>query len=297
MKKWICTLSLHAIANFLLAQSPEDLKRLEAFEKQVNTPIVFSVHSTKTIAVRKDLQYDLQDVSRKMDVYLVDDKNPKPLVILIHGKTPIRTNPKNWGVYESWGKLLATEGFVTTAFTHSLALPGKSLEDASLDLDAAITYLKSQWKELSIDTTRIALAAFSAGSPLMSDAVMKQDKNIKALVSFYGFLSIEGIQLYGQVSAATVAKFSLINCIDITTGSFPPIFIAQAGKEHNQGLNQSINNFVSNASIHNIPIAFFNHPTGVHGFDNQNDDARSREIIQSMLNFLHTHVGNRNSDK
>jgi hypothetical protein len=33
-----------------------------------------------------------------------------------------------------------------------------------------------------------------------------------------------------------------------------------------------------------------NHPVGVHGFDNQNDDARSREIIEGLLTFLKTHL-------
>jgi hypothetical protein len=34
-----------------------------------------------------------------------------------------------------------------------------------------------------------------------------------------------------------------------------------------------------------------NHPRGVHGFDNQTDDDRSREIIRRALEFMKTHLG------
>ena len=33
-----------------------------------------------------------------------------------------------------------------------------------------------------------------------------------------------------------------------------------------------------------------NHPTGVHGFDNQNEDDRSRELIQSAIAFMKSHL-------
>jgi hypothetical protein len=33
-----------------------------------------------------------------------------------------------------------------------------------------------------------------------------------------------------------------------------------------------------------------NHPTGLHGFDLLNDDARSREILRATLEFVKTHL-------
>ncbi len=291
MKKFALSMALVIYAGFLWGQSKEDMQQLEAFKKTVNTPIVLKIKSTKRIVINKNIKYDPKDtVLKKMDVYLGEEKKTRPLVILIHGKTPILTNPKDWGVYESWGKLLVTEGFVAVTFNHSLAVPGKTLEDASVDLRNLVTYLKLHSKLFNIDTTRIALASFSAGSPLMCYSFDTQDKNVKALVSFYGYLNIDGIKLYGAPANNVIAKFSLTNFIDSNAPDFPPIFIAQAGKEVNQGLNQSINSFISKATTSNIPVTFFNHPTGVHGFDNSNDDDRSREIIQAMLAFLHTHL-------
>lgn len=40
------------------------------------------------------------------------------------------------------------------------------------------------------------------------------------------------------------------------------------------------------AIVKNITLNFANHPNGVHGFDNQNDDARSREIIRQTIEFI-----------
>jgi hypothetical protein len=46
-----------------------------------------------------------------------------------------------------------------------------------------------------------------------------------------------------------------------------------------------------NEALHqNIALEFMNHPTGVHGFDNQNDDDRSREIIKAALEFMKNHL-------
>ncbi len=41
----------------------------------------------------------------------------------------------------------------------------------------------------------------------------------------------------------------------------------------------------------NLLLTFMNHPAGEHGFDNQNDDDRSREIIRAALEFLQAHLG------
>lgn len=57
-------------------------------------------------------------------------------------------------------------------------------------------------------------------------------------------------------------------------------------------MNDSIDRFVNEAVVGNIPLTFVNHPTGVHGFDNKESEAeRSREIIREALAFLRTHLG------
>jgi hypothetical protein len=48
--------------------------------------------------------------------------------------------------------------------------------------------------------------------------------------------------------------------------------------------------FVDTAIARNAPLTLMIHPTGVHGFDNQNDDDRSREIIKAALEFMKSHL-------
>jgi hypothetical protein len=55
-------------------------------------------------------------------------------------------------------------------------------------------------------------------------------------------------------------------------------------------MNNSIDRFVAHALTRNADITLLNHPAGVHGFDNQNDDARSREIIKTSIAFMQHHL-------
>ena len=68
------------------------------------------------------------------------------------------------------------------------------------------------------------------------------------------------------------------------------MFIARAGRDEVPTMDDSIDRFVKEALAKNIALTLANHPQGVHGFDNQNDDDRSREIIQSVIAFMQTHL-------
>jgi antitoxin HigA-1 len=70
-----------------------------------------------------------------------------------------------------------------------------------------------------------------------------------------------------------------------------PIFIARAGLDQVPTMNDSIDRFVREAISRNASIIVANHPQGVHGFDNQTDDERSREIIRSAIDFMKIHLG------
>jgi hypothetical protein len=70
-----------------------------------------------------------------------------------------------------------------------------------------------------------------------------------------------------------------------------PLFIARAGLDEIPMMNDSIDRFLTAALSANAPLTYMNHPRGEHGFDNQNDDDRSREIIRSALTFLSMHLG------
>jgi acetyl esterase/lipase len=72
------------------------------------------------------------------------------------------------------------------------------------------------------------------------------------------------------------------------------MFIARVGHDEVPTMldSISIDRFVDEELAQNIAVTFFNHPQGVHGFDNQNDDERSREIIRTAIEFIRLHLGN-----
>jgi hypothetical protein len=72
------------------------------------------------------------------------------------------------------------------------------------------------------------------------------------------------------------------------------MFLARAGHDEVPTMLDSIDRFVGKALSANVALTLMNHPQGVHGFDNQNDDERSREIIRAAIEFIRTHLGNEN---
>jgi acetyl esterase/lipase len=272
-------------------QSADDVARLQKFKHQVNMPVVYTVRSKGTIKIIKDLSYHSGTNQGKMDIYeppTAARTKYFPIVLLVHGKTPILTNPKEWGNYTSWGNLLAQEGFVTVMFTHGLSTPGTPIEMSGDNVLDALTFIKQHAAIYHIDTTKISVIAFSAGVPLLSVLIREKVKDIKCIVAYYGFMDITKTSLFAGEDKKVASAYSLVNYAD-SSQSFPPFFIARAGLDINPMLNESIAAFAQKACFYNIPFTLVNHPTGVHGFDSQNNDARTKEIIEQMLIFLKSH--------
>ncbi len=55
-------------------------------------------------------------------------------------------------------------------------------------------------------------------------------------------------------------------------------------------MNAGIDRFVEQALAANACLDVLNHPTGRHGFDILDDDARSREIIARAVEFLRSRL-------
>ena len=87
--------------------------------------IVYSVPLMNQVRVRKDLTYKrIGGAELKMDVYSPASMRrgaSRPAVIFIHGgriPSNLRTTPKEWGAYISFGQLVAASGFVGVTFNH-----------------------------------------------------------------------------------------------------------------------------------------------------------------------------------
>src|SRR5438046_1569578 len=110
--------------------------------RKVMMPVVYKVPGMDRVKVVQNLKYTrTDDPNVLMDVYLPPDIAPnqkRPAVIFIHGGVKTQYTPKDWGIYTTWGRLIAASGFVGVTFTQRLEYPGKSLENAAQDVRAAI---------------------------------------------------------------------------------------------------------------------------------------------------------------
>ena len=266
---------------------------VQAMAKKVMMPLVLKVPGMDKVKVIRNLKYaKSDDANVLMDVYIPPDLAEgvkPPAVIFLHGGAKTDYTPKDWAIYTNWGRLIAASGFVGVTFTHRLEYPNSSLEKAAADVRDAINYVRANAHKYHIDKDRICLSAYSAGGPLLTLAMHGDTPFVCCLVGFYSFMDIQQSDYAKTEKPETVKAFSPIRYLD--TAKIPPMFLARAGHDEVPTMLDSIDRFVARALPANVALTLMNHPQGVHGFDNQNDDDRSREIIRASIEFMKAHLG------
>src|SRR5438874_13663489 len=270
---------LGAIATTSAAQNnlPDDVR---AMAKKVMMPVVLKVPGMDTVKVVENLKYTKSDDANVlMDIYIPPDlseNEKRPAVIFLHGGAKTDYTPKDWGVYTSWGRLIAASGFVGVTFTHRLEYPTASLEKAAVDVLDAVKYVRVNADKYHVDKDRVCLIAYSAGGPLLTLALRGDMPFIRCLVGFYSFMDIQQSDYAKTENPEAVKAFSPITYLETDTSKIPPMFLARAGHDEVPTMLDSIDRFVAKALSANVALTLMNHPQGVHGFDNQNDDDRSQ---------------------
>jgi acetyl esterase/lipase len=264
----------------------------------VMKPVVYRVPGMERVSVRKDLKYteaNANDPNLLMDVYTPPGAGRGallPAVIFIHGGASSQYTPKDWGVFTSWGRLVAASGMVGVTFTHRLGYPKPLLAEAAHDVSDAINYVRTNAAQFGVDKDRLCLVAYSAGGPMLSIAMRDRPAYVRCLVAFYAFLDIQQSEPHrANETPEMLRAYSPITYLESDADKLPPLFVARAGLDEVPGMNDSIDRFLSAAIAKNAPLDFANHPHGVHGFDNQTDDARSREIVRRVVEFMKLHLG------
>jgi acetyl esterase/lipase len=267
----------------------------KSFEEIVNAPVVLKVPGMDQVQVLENQRYtSAGDPNLLMDVYLppgLAAGERRAVVMFIHGGTSLASRPKDWGVYRSWGRLAAASGFVAVTFTHRLGYPKPLLRDAEADVASAIDYVRANSAKFGADPQRLCLAAYSAGGPMLTIGLDERRQYVRCLMAFYAFLDIQQSPPHrDNEPAERVKQFAAIEHLGAKRARQIPWFIARAGLDEIPTMNDSIDRFIARAIRENANVSVMNHPTGVHGFDNQNDDDRSREIIAAALQFMKQHT-------
>lgn len=258
--------------------------------------IVYSVPGMARVRVAKNLIYKrVQGEELKMDVYSprgTSRRVRRPAVVFIHGgRVPpnLLTTPKEWGAYVSFGQLVAASGFVGVTFNHRF-YTWNSLPDSQSDVMDLIAHLRSNAESLGIDKDRIIVWTVSAGSLFLSHPLRDTPPYVRSIVAYYPQLDLQDQRKSAPASVTdeTLREFSPIYHLGRSGKNVPPMFIARAGLD-DASLNGGIDRFVQLALSKNLTIDLVNHATGQHGFDVEDHNDRSREIIMRTIEFIKAH--------
>ena len=248
--------------------------------------IHYSAGGMDQVAVRRDLVYKTtEDGPLHFDLYAPRPgaaAAPAPAVILIHGG-PIPSNllmqPKDWGLFQSYGQALAASGVAAIMFNHRFY--GLEMAPAAMtDVRDLAGHVLAQAGALGIDAGRICLWAFSGGGVFLSPFLRETPEAVRCVVAYYAALH------------AGAAEFSAATQISENAGRIPALLVARAGLDLAQ-LNEGIDHFVAQALKKNASLDLLNHATGQHGFDVRDDNDRTREILQRTVEFVKTNLRGR----
>lgn len=269
----------------------------QSLADRVSKPVVYRLPDMDKVRVISDLKYsEIDNPYLLMDVYLPPDLKSherRPVVVFIHGGAGPESRPKDWGIFQSWGRLVAAAGMVAVVFTHRFSPPPQMLlVEAASDVNAAIAYVRSNAESFHADGDRIGVCAWSSGGELLSPVLRERPAFVRCLVAFYALLDVQQYAPPGDAAALAYLKaFSAIASLPEDGSSLMPLLVVRAGRDEIPTLNDAMDRFVARALAINAPIRVINHSTGGHGFDNQNDDEASREIIRSSIEFMRVHLG------
>ncbi|HEX2225268.1 MAG TPA: alpha/beta hydrolase [Thermoanaerobaculia bacterium] len=264
--------------------------------------IVYQIPGMEKVEVRRGFDY-LQG-SREagesgagvgLDVYLPPDLPPGlrvPGVVLIHGGPApsdagsgggaIRP-PRTWGVFQSYGELIAASGMVAVTFDHRYIGWG-GLDQAAADIDAAITYTREHAESYQLDPNRLGLWAFSGGGVLLTPYLRQRLPYVRALAAYYPILDLADFRDVGpELTDELVARYSPAAALG--DRGVVPFFLGRAGQDSPK-LTRGVDRFVQAALAANLPLALMNHPGGKHGFDVLDDDLFTRTILARTIDFL-----------
>src|SRR6266481_1774930 len=209
----------------LLAAAPEDMAA------RVSRLVALRVPGMDSVRVQRDLAYD-PDTGLRLDAYAPPRSGRHPVVVLLHGGVPdeVPVRPKDWGLYRSWGKLLAASGFATVIPNQRISFPDPRLALAEQDVAKALAFVGSHARQLSADPSRVCLVAFSAGGPLLAKFIRDRSPAVRCLAAMYAFLDIRQSDPHRQhLSPAQLEEFSPLVQMERAGPAMPPLFVAGAG--------------------------------------------------------------------
>jgi hypothetical protein len=251
------------------------------------------------MTVRRDVAYGSPDRRLRMDVYYPPGEPEEgcwPAVIIVAGypgtmePRPTTLTYKEIGWTVSMCQLIAVSGMAAIAYTN---------RDPVADLQALFEQIHQCGESLRIDPARVGVIAVSGNVPTALMTIMK-DANRTPACAVFGCGCL--LDLDGAADVADAARqFGFSNPgVGRTVADLRrdvPLLITRAGRDQFPAMNASIDSFIRQGLIENLPITFVNHAEGPHAFEVFDDSRTSRDILRQTLRFLRQHLTAEVSDE
>lgn len=223
--------------------------------------VVYAVPGMDRVVVKRDVPFKrIEGAELKLDLYYPPDAKPAgklPAVVFINGVGDRSGNRlKDWGIYKSWGRLVAASGWIGVNFE------ARGPYDKSVsDIRDAFAFLRKEAGTLGIDVDRIA-AWVCSGNVTSGLAVLmtEVDARVRGAVVYYGDSKVEKLRT------------------DL------PVYFVRAGRD-NPNLNARIDEMWKRAVAAGAPWVMVNAPTSQHAFDAFDETDESRRIVRETLDF------------
>jgi acetyl esterase/lipase len=262
-----------------------------AGQSRLAQPIVAPLPDSSTYVAHRDLVYRERDGRTLLLDAFVPNRpadGPFPTVIFIHGgplPSSVALQGKDLGVYQSFAPYLTELGLGAVVFSNGFSDLG-SFQSARADIDAAVTYVRTNAEALSLDPNRVCLVHMSGGGVFLAPFLEARPTWLRCVVLYYPVLRPSTFEALGAGSVATDQREGLdpFSHLSPADGA-PSLFMAEAGKDA-PALNRELRRFHDAAIAAGVSVEYWNHPNGPHGFDAFDPSVRSRLILQRTRVFL-----------
>ncbi|HEY2798344.1 MAG TPA: tetratricopeptide repeat protein [Thermoanaerobaculia bacterium] len=234
--------------------------------------VVYEVPGMDRVTVKKNVPYKkLDGRDLRLDLYYPPDfqtgtGSPRPAVIFVNG---VGGRPdaslKDWGIYQSWGRLVAASGWIGVTFE---SRGGGPSVDSGPDIADLLRFVRTDGARLGILANRVAAWMCSANVTSGLRVVMQDadsEPPLRAAVVYYG------------ASDPTRIRTDL------------PVLLVKAGRD-NPGLNARIDALAGRAAAANAPWTVVYAPNSHHAFDGLDETDESRRIVRETLEFFREYL-------
>jgi dienelactone hydrolase len=244
--------------------------------------LVLQIPGMHRAKVRRNIVYQGSQRLR-MDVYRPRRARGRLPAVLLGGPPGFA---KDSGQKMGWAQLIAASGMAAVAFDIRDDGRLQSPRNPSRDVASAIAYVRSHAERLGIDAGRLCTLGFSIGTaPWHLWATMRDPKPwLRCNVVYYGPLDFQSPAF--PIDRGLVDEFSALTYLRRFGGHIPPMLVVKAGRDANEGINESIDRFEAAARELHADVRVVTYRGAVHGFDLGPRTRRAKAIVKETLRFL-----------